>query len=424
MKTLLLTLLFLPIVSQAQISPNVSKHYPAHIVYKIDDLITKISLDEEKQIKVAEKFRKIDSITTLSLAQGIAPDQLKANYAIDKNFLKNILSVEELEKFSYQNDKDNRFLAALINAPLLKLEPSQISQIRHLNDSLDTTPKRILKEFIQFQNRKLFKILTQSQYQEVVKFSYKDICLVDAKADWQKILKLKINTPGKEKEEYQSIKNNHFAKNGFLDKKADRFQKKTRDFLSIKATLYEPPLLIRANILSNGAYANNKYASLIQYEKELNLSKAQIDSLLAKYQAFEKIKIENKENELNESLTPPKPLPSELDNIAKIITAEQNRKWLITKNQKEALRKSNESWAKLESEGLTKELDKEKTIQELRFYHLKYLVAAEQLKNRKSPETLFLVRDVEQQKPEILKTLEVIARSKAKSTNAKNALTW
>ena len=146
MKTLLLTLLFLPIVSQAQISPNVSKHYPAHIVYKIDDLITKISLDEEKQIKVAEKFRKIDSITTLSLAQGIAPDQLKANYAIDKNFLKNILSVEELEKFSYQNDKDNRFLAALINAPLLKLEPSQISQIRHLNDSLDTTPKRILKK--------------------------------------------------------------------------------------------------------------------------------------------------------------------------------------------------------------------------------------------------------------------------------------
>ena len=163
---------------------------------------------------------------------------------------------------------------------------------------------------------------------------------------------------------------------------------------------------------------------MIQYEKELNLNKVQIDSLLAKYQTFEKIKIENKENELNESLAPPKPLPSEYENIVQIINPEQTNKWLIIKNKKEAIRKANESWTKLESEGLTKELDKNKTIQELTIYQLKFLVAAERSKGWKSQETLFLVRDVEQQKPDLLKNLEAITRSKAKSTNAKNALTW
>ncbi len=196
MKTLLLSLLFLPFVIQAQVSPNVSKRYPAHIVYKIDDLLAKVNLSEEKQIKIAQKFAKMDSIANTSLANGGSIDLLKPYYTIDNKFLKNILSVEELEKFDFETNKDNRFLAALINASLLKLEPSQVSKIRHLNDSLDTAPKKKeAKEIIQFQNWKLSKILTQLQHLEVIKFSYKDISLADAKTDWEKILKLKINSP-------------------------------------------------------------------------------------------------------------------------------------------------------------------------------------------------------------------------------------
>lgn len=425
MTKLLLSLLFLPILNQAQVSPNVSKRYPAHIVYKIDDVISKVNLSEDKQIKMAQKFMKTDSIVNAGLAVGAPAESLKAYYnSIDKTFLKNILSVEEMEQYNYEMDKDNRFLAALILAPYLKLQPEQINKIRQLNDSVSTTPQKSTKETIQFYNRKLSKILNKQQYVDVVKSTYKDQSIADARTDWQGILKLKINTPGKEQEEFKQLVDFHFAKNGFLDKKAELYEKKKQDFLSLKATMMEPPLLIRSKILSDQKHANNKYASLIQFEKELNLSQKQIDTLLVKYLAFEKIIIENKENDLKGNFTTPKPLPSEFENIAKIVTSEQMNKWLNLKNKNEAIKKANQSWAALESEGLTKNADQQKLMPELANYHLKLLIALEKNKNWKTSETRFLVRDVEQKKPEILVQLDALSRSKAKSENAKNALAW
>ncbi|OOV19893.1 hypothetical protein [Flavobacterium sp. LM4] len=78
MTKLLLSLLFLPILNQAQVSPNVSKRYPAHIVYKIDDVISKVNLSEDKQIKMAQKFMKTDSIVNAGLAVGAPAESLKA----------------------------------------------------------------------------------------------------------------------------------------------------------------------------------------------------------------------------------------------------------------------------------------------------------------------------------------------------------
>lgn len=423
-KTLLFFTLLLSFSTQAQVSLKISKNYPAHIVYKIDDVLSTVKLDEDKQFKIAEKFKKIDSLANVSLVNGGSVERLKSDYNIDTKFLKNILSTEELEQFAYESDKDNRFLAALISKSNLKLNSTQINQIRQLNDSLDITPKKSTKETIQFYNLKLNKILDGQQYVELIKFNYKDQSLTDAKMDWERILKLKINTPGKEKEEFKQIVDFHFDKNSFLDKKADRYEKKLRDFLSLKATMMEPPLLIRAKILSNDKHANNKYASIIKYEKELNLSQQQIDTLLAKYLVFEKIIIENRENVLKENLIPAIPLPSEFENIAKIITPKQTNQWLNLKNKNESIKKSRESWAKLDAEGLTKDLDKHKVMSELATYHLRLLVALEKAKNWKTPETRFLIRDVEQTKPEILQKLDTIARAKAKNENAKNSMAW
>lgn len=424
MKKLLFTVLLLPVFSQSQISLNVSKRYPAHIVYKIDEVNSKVNLSEDKQIKIAQKFIIKDSLVNLALASGASSNLLKNEYTIGETFLKGILSVEEIEEFSYAIDKDNRFLAALTLSRDLKLGPEEKSKIRHLNDSLSTNPQKSTKETIQFYNRKLSKILNKQQYVDVVKSTYKDQSIADAKTDWERILKLKINTLGKEKEEYLQVVNFHFAKNGFLDKKAELYEKKKQDFLSLKATMMEPPLLIRSKILSNQKHANNKYASLIEFEKELNLSQKQIDTLILKYLAFENVIIENKENDLKGNFSTPKPLPSEFENIAKIVTPEQMNKWLNLKNKNEAIKKANQSWAALESEGLTKNAEKQKVMPELATYHLKLLIALEKNKNWKNSETRFLVRDVEQKKPEILLQLDSITRSNAKSENAKNALAW
>lgn len=411
-----------PLINLAQISPKVARKFPAHIVYMVDDVVDKVNISEFQQIKIANDFVIIDSMVNAGLSNGRNVKELKANYKISRSFLKNILSVEQLDQYDYEIDNDNRFLAALKYAGELKLDPQQISLIRKLNDSIYYQPISSTKENIQFSNKKLYSALRKEQYIALLKQVYKQQSLADAAEDWQRITKLKLNTPGNEIEEMRTITEYEFSKNSLLDKKADRYEKKERDLMAKKAALMEPFLLIRANILSNGVYANNKYASVIQYESELNLSKNQIDSLLVRYVAFEKIKLENKENE--QKSIPYKKAPSEYENIGKILNTEQVGKWLVSKNRTEGIKIAQESWNNLESEGLTKKLDKKKTIEDLAIYHIKYLVTYERAKIYKTQENIFAKRDIEQKKPELLKQLDAIAKSKSKNSTAKNALAW
>ncbi len=422
-KTLLLSIcLYLPNMSQAQVSPNVSKRYPVHIVYKIDDVLSKVKLSEDKQIKIAQKSLLFDSIANASLAKGTPVKEVKNYIVIDKLFLKDILSVEEMEKYGFETNKDNRFLATLINASLLKLEPSQISKIRQLNDSLDNTPKREAKETICFYNTKLGKTLSKEQYVLLLKTIYNEQSIAEAKNDWDKIIKLKLVTDEKNSSEYNKIVNYHLTKNSFLDEKAEKYDNNKIEAATNGMALQEPPVLIRANILSDGIYKNNNYASIIKFEKELQLTKIQIDTLLTKYNQLERIRFENKEREL--TLNSPKAVPSEYDNIAKILTSEQVHKWLAFKNQGQSTKSAIECWRKLETEGLTHNLDTNTTLKDLAIYQLKYLVAKEMGMIYNTKEIIFMKRDIEQNKPELLKQLDVINQTKSKNTTTKNALTW
>ncbi len=106
-KTLLLSIcLYLPNMSQAQVNPKVIKLFPAHIVYKIDNVISKINLTEDKQIKIGQKLYTSDSLATISLANGEVVDKSKSYYTIDTHFLKSILSAKELDNYGYDKMVD------------------------------------------------------------------------------------------------------------------------------------------------------------------------------------------------------------------------------------------------------------------------------------------------------------------------------
>lgn len=415
----LLAILCCPIIAQAQLSPNVIKQFPAHIVYQIDEVNLKLNLSEGKQIKIGQKLFASDSLANISLAKGGAVDQLKSYYTIDANFLKPILSTEELDHYGYIQNKENRFLVALEFAKDLKLEHKQISEIRKQNDSLSTVPKMSAKETIQIFNKKLNTILAKEQYVSLLKIVYQEQSIEDAKKNWVKIKQLKLVADENDKTEYAKILNYYLAKNSFLDIKAERYDKKKGDLLAKKITLAEPPLLTHANILSEGPYKNNRYASVIKYEKKLELTKNQIDSLLLKYRQHERIILEN-----TESLDPPKIVPSEYKNITQILTPEQVNKWLMNKNMIDAKKEASRNWVQLESEGLTKGLDKNTTIKEFFNYQLKFLITKEITVIYHTPENIFRRRAVEQKKPELLKKLDDINQSTSKKNTIKNTLTW
>lgn len=423
-KILLIAILCLPIISQAQVSQNISRLFPAHIVYKIDELNSKVNLSVDKQIKIGHKLYTSDSLANVALSQGKPAAQLKSYYNMDANFLKPILTPEELDTYGYETDRDNRYLTALKFATDLKLDTVQISKIRKQNDSLAGVPKMSSKETIRIYNKKLHSILEKEQFISLLKIIYQEQSEEEAKSDWAKIIKLKLvaDKDKNDKTEYIKVLHYHMFKNAFLDKKADRYEKTKRDFLAKKMALGEPPILVHASILSEGSYTSNKYSSVIKYEKELELTKSQIDTLLVKYKQLERIKLENKEKE--SSSEAPKIVPSEYENIAQILNSEQVKKWLINKNKQAAKKEAQRNWEQLEAEGLTKDLDKDKTLTEFAVYQLQFLVTKDRAMVYHTQENIFMKRDIEKKKPELLKQLDAINQKKSQNAKAKQGLTW
>lgn len=414
--------LCLPSTSIAQVSSEIAKSYPAVMVFQLDELNSKLKLSEDKQLQIIRKLYTADSLASLSLIKNGSSSQLKAYYSIDNNFLKPILSSEELDRYGYLTDRNNRFSTALFFSSHLKLESGQIKEIRRLNDSLLGVPKLSEKETIRIYNKKLQGILSQQQYVSVLKTIYHEQSEEEADRDWTKIIKLKLADDKSDRKEYVKILNYHIGKNAFLDKKAERYGKTKRDFLAKKMALGEPPILVHANILSEDGYINNKYSSIIKCEKELELSQSQIDTLLVKYSQLERAKLENKENESNDEAL--KAVPSEYENIARILAPEQVKKWLIQKNKQAAKKEARKNWEELEAEGLTKDLDKDKALTEFAVYQLQFLVIKDRALVYHTQENIFAKRDIEKKKPDLLKQLDAINLKKSKNAKTKQALAW
>lgn len=201
MKTQLfsLALLSLPCLGGAQVSQKVSRLFPAHIVYRIEDVNSKIKLSEDKQIKIGQKLYTADSLANVSLTKNEPVSKLKSYYTIDSHFLKPILSPEELDYYGSITDRDNRYLTALTLVSHLKLNPSQISEIRKKNDSLANVPKISSKETIRIYNKNLLKILSKEQYISVLKTIYHEQSVDEAQKDWAKIKKLQLVSDKDEK---------------------------------------------------------------------------------------------------------------------------------------------------------------------------------------------------------------------------------
>jgi len=422
LKPFLVGLLLQPILISAQVSTKLAQNYPPHIVFKIEDIVSKVNLSEDIQIKIAKKLFTKDSLVNLSLKKGESISKLKPYYLADKAILKPILSAEEYDTFEYETEKDNRFLVALQFKNILKLKDNQIAIIRKQKDDLYTKPKETKKETINFYNNSLSEVLSKEQYNSLLQIIYKDQSVADAKKDWERIKQLKLVSSEKNDEEYNKIENYHSIKNGLLDIDSERYDKKKLEKLDNEIVLQEPPILIRANILSAGTFKDNVFSSIIKYEKEIKLTEVQIDTILEKYKELELIRFENEERDLTSKL--PLKEPSQYDNIIKILSPEQIDKWLANKNKNQATKVALKNWKKLEMEGLTKNLNKDAVVLDFTNYQIRFLIADEKARMYNTSEYAFYKRDIEQKKPELLKKLDAIAKDKSKGITTKNGLTW
>ena len=97
-------------------------------------------------MKIGQQLSKNDSIANITLGKEDTTNNLKSEYITTVNFLKSILSQEQLEIYMSQVDKKNRLLLALKSAKELQLDAKQIEQIRIQNNIVATMPKNNTKQ--------------------------------------------------------------------------------------------------------------------------------------------------------------------------------------------------------------------------------------------------------------------------------------
>ncbi len=428
MKTIKLILISLcltvPVLVPAQISPKVIKRFPASIIYQIDMMSSKITLNEEKQIKIGEKLFKRDSLANTALSKGRPVSELKKYYVTEKTFFKGICSQEEIEEFFYRTDPDNRFLAALKSASLLKLTPDQITRIRQQNEAADSVIINDFHKKIQFYNAKLESVLDKVQFAALIKKIYSSLSAEETKRDWKNILNYKLASSRDSSIVYTQLYNYNLTVNAVVDPQSEKLGIiKNREVRNALMLYKQPAILTRYNILADGPYKTNLFSTAIKYGKDLELNPSQTDSILSKYKDLEITKLKDEKNyqtiyKKNEYAL------FENKTTTNILEARQVEKLLLKKNEKAASHLAVNNWEELEQLGLTKGLDKTSNLKEFIHYHLNFLIASDKVKMNNNAANIFSRRDAELKKPELLKQLDALQKSRDTAKSTKNDLKW
>lgn len=421
MKKIFLFVFAFTTIMQAQIAQKVIQKYPAHIIYKINEVTSKIKLTEEQQMKIGKSLLVNDSLANVYKHIGDSINVLKKYYYADKTILKPILSADEMVDYLSQKSKSNRFLIALKAATILKLSTAQIEAVRRENNVLKQD--ELYEKQMEIFKIKLDTILTKPQYKSLIKIIHEEKSIKQAQEDLNKMIALKMIVSKDSMAICKKLYDYQLLKNCLLDMPSKKMTFQQLIDLKDKVMLeHEPPILTRYHIAHEGYYKKNLFADAILYEKELKLDAKQRDSLLVYYRKKDLTKLINKEK----NIVPVYNFYDDLENtnILKILTAKQINVLLLKKNEKAAIQLANNNWEALEKQGLTKDLDKKSTLGVLINYQLKALVAANLVKMDKNATNIFRKRDVEMQKPELLKQLDTIKENQENAKSTKNALKW
>jgi hypothetical protein len=416
--------LLLSFVIYGQIPIKVKQSFPAHITYKIKDIATKIKLTEEQQMQIGKRLVKKDSLANVHIRRTDTLINLKDYYTVDKAVLVSILSQEELDDYLSQADDKNRFLLAIKSAKKLQLNPKQVEEIRSQNVFLTSKTQLSNKQKNIFYVRKLDSILEKKQYGALLRIIYSKESALKTQKDWNAILKLKLATPQDSIALYSKIGEYHLISNIMQDPKSGIYGPNKINTIRDKVNLqFQPQILVRYNIVTEGIYKKNIFSEILKYDAPLKLTTNQIDSLLAHYKKIEQLKFKN--NELN--LTQDKSNSyTIIENKATLETldAKQLQLFLMLRNQKKAVALAHNNWKSLEKLGLTKEVDKDTTLKEFTSYELKSLASDNLVKIDNNQINVFYRRDILLKKPALLKQLDEINQTNEIAKKTKNNLKW
>lgn len=198
------------------------------------------------------------------------------------------------------------------------------------------------------------------------------------------------------------------------------FTRQQADSALRKLQLSEPILLLKLDAY-NGRLPMSQLSEVIKYTSQLSLQDNQIDTLLNKVIVLEQLRVDNKAHHVNDNSNI---MQFEVKNLLKILTPAQYNSYLYYKVENKAKTTANRDWDKIVEMGLSKGLDRLKTNMEILDYDHKWLVANERIYNDKSRENYLMKKEIENNKPQVLRDLETALKDLAANNAVKKSFSW
>ena len=145
--------------------------YPPHIVLKVRELVSKVTLSEESQCKIADYLLKQDSLASVALKNGLDEGKLNTFYLLPPFELYELLSRNEFIRYTEATYGERSILLIPIkNSKTFSVDDRQVDELLKLLSESDELIRKQKLSRPEWEAEQLKNILSPARYASVKEY--------------------------------------------------------------------------------------------------------------------------------------------------------------------------------------------------------------------------------------------------------------
>lgn len=410
-----------------QLPDKILYHNPPAVSTKLYDAINKVKLSDDEMQKLATLYRNEDSVLFTLARQGKTLQEMDKARNENEQAIINVIGQDRYKKINTRiavqqcncDSAARQYVQRRINElqaikPLdgvtkLKLEKAfQKELANHKDDGWAANFNEAMRRHIS----------DTIYYAQLYSAEIKLIAISNTKQYFHPLEKSKKITKAGRDALYPIIyeKNRQLA---IVDKMYPLYTKTKDSLITTIKNQYESAIAVSQKRYG-GSLPASQLTTLIKLRSNLNLTEAQVDSILAMAATIQAAK---------DTLAAKDPLakydskPYESTVLPRILTEDQYARAMVLNNKSKAEQESQQDWKELENAGLAASYEKDSTIKQLTSYHIARACAAYRYSYDREKQKAS-VRAVDDKMPAALKALKNARKYNNPANGQKGNFKW
>lgn len=358
---------------------------PAHLVVKLHEITSAVSLTNKQEKVLLNYLVAQDSLANMALKNGAALSDVAGYYIFSPKKLRNVLPATACATYATTLKNNTPEINIIFkNKDLLALADQQIDSLLTLVD--------INNEQVQ---KKTTKFLTKPQNLALLVIKQRITAEQKTEEDWVKLKKYNLVLSEDSNQIRKEVFNFEFKQLQELEKVAHLDREQTRRVIFV-AKLYKPTILIKLDALT-GNMPSSVFSGLLSLNKELSISNNQLDTFASKILKSDSLRYFH-------NVAPKLVSQYEYETIASLLTPKQLDKYFELRNYAGAEINANKDWDRLLSKNLVHKTDTA-YYKEVVNYHVKLAAITEKASVYKIQENVFALNFLKRNPPLLLQKL-------------------